>query len=1191
MTTNAIIEKEQETRKPSNEDILRISLEDIDLEFDDEEVSSHAFWINDLLFKVPPENITAQSENMLGGWQALRSESTAKIYIGESNKYFTVNFYVPSKSAIVNVDKRRQQFHGQDNTGKRGGILDLIIQFKNVPFAYIENGVIRSMLNISPDKSIAISLHSLAVNTLPGHPDTLQCTLMFTPLNYAPLSKSWGYKDDWVGNERFSINGRRVTFDMVNPYELETHVPYRLTAEEFTRATANQLVTSLNPLTQWTRMVNSEMAREFNTIINPPILVADSDDGDEAADILFNQKMTMSYNQFHDQESFYMVRPDFVKRPMESNIYKEYIDWLHYKWQERHKNKLGRYGCTGISPYGHKNHNIGNELIFEWDEYEEFPLPDEIAEEINDKVQKQLRMHLRGAGDIQEPESLSSEVIGSVEEDLPKYREWIRAIESEGWVHYKGNVTMINVFSYKRRLNIQCNSSVSKTRDSFDEIARGPAICNFIGINMFNMIATLPMNGEPTPSGQFMGTTDDSLVIGLMCVGLNNVKIFRSLRDNLRAQGYKWKNIPGCWNVRLINPLINSTGKVEFAINAVDESTIPGNPDLYSIELRVVSNPERKQESTVSYIGSTNLQDLRRNFIHDLIESNFLQREDLPRVNNVKNDNELRRIVGPIEPLEIARFANRSSFIVKPNEELIESQLSMQSGNLNQFKDFLRKICYSLNSANHLLPMLPVTDNNGNRKHMHSYIETMGLSLDAEQDVSGVNYPADWRPLLDRAGIPSLYGLWSPLYNLVFNYAGRGLFNSRSRFIERYRGNFIEFWNINPNEIADYPSTPTWASTNGGWVNQDVNRISGTSPQADQLGSLINRMNGIGSGRDSLARMTDNLFNNQIRYRDALLNFRRAVPDGTFALSAIDRFKAEQFNIEFSRYNTQRLNADSLQASLISITNYIAFCTNRYSVTGIGIWKPRLVNGAPVYTLDAIPSLNPRGREAIRQSVLEVNYDFILVGGAGGGIRSRPGTRSDLELTSAYQGLNRFIRNGNLSVPQSTTNAIVNNLRETSYLEFLTIGRSIDRDAMGQLPGQRQLTNNDLIELERSISQNVIMPYLITAFNPEDIQRYGQIKNSSGDFIFRRTAEYIKDSIDLSSGAAYKDLLLPLHPIWNQEDFNSPEAINIYTQPDFFMYNWGFEGHGEIIDLGGSIAALNEEQQEELIIDEEEDFS
>jgi hypothetical protein len=210
MTENYTVVEFLANQRPGSEDIIQGFTEAGP--YSDAPEMSHAFWINDLLFMVPPESIASESEDTIFTWQSLRTESTSKVHRSTSNKIYTIGFTIPSKSGIVNVDYRDTDIEN-NNTGKRGGLLDLIIQFKNIPFARVENAYIRSELQIPREKNIAMCLHQISVSTEQGTIDSVRVIMVMSLFNYGPYSHDFSFKKDWKAKESFG----GLSFEDVNP--------------------------------------------------------------------------------------------------------------------------------------------------------------------------------------------------------------------------------------------------------------------------------------------------------------------------------------------------------------------------------------------------------------------------------------------------------------------------------------------------------------------------------------------------------------------------------------------------------------------------------------------------------------------------------------------------------------------------------------------------------------------------------------------------------------------------------------------------------------------------------------------------------------------------------------------------------------------------------------------------------------
>ena len=320
--------------------------------------NDHGFWINDLYFQVPPERISVQEENNYAEFQGLRSSGSYKIPVGIASQIFTISLSIPSKTSIKNIDIRNDGTSG--NTGKRGGILDLIIQFKNIPFSVINNAYIRSKLKTPMTHNMVFCLHNLAISTSPGEPGTLVATITVSPMGYTPYSNRWLYKTNWV-----SKTG--VSFEDVNT---KKHSNYDKVLAQ------NSWLSYNSPKDKES---GSSIVTTATSVVNP------------------KYQLIESINSI-DQD--FLKSTDVTLYAHESSIFKEYVDWLHLQWTNKVVNNLTpgvtqikttnndesryheTYDFTKISPYGSGGHNIGEKLVLKWKEFKTIPIDPEVADEI-----------------------------------------------------------------------------------------------------------------------------------------------------------------------------------------------------------------------------------------------------------------------------------------------------------------------------------------------------------------------------------------------------------------------------------------------------------------------------------------------------------------------------------------------------------------------------------------------------------------------------------------------------------------------------------------------------------------------------------------------------------------------------------------------------------------------------------------
>ena len=324
----------------------------------------HGFWLNDLYFQVPPERISSQEENNYAEFQSIRSMGSSKIPVGIASEVFTISFNITSKDAIVNIDTRDGKW--SPNTGKRGGVLDLILQFKHIPISVIENAYLRSKLKVPSSHNMVFCLHNLSISTSPGEPGVLIGQLTISPMAYTCYSDRWLYKKDWVSKDGLG-------FEDVNRIELQGRVPYK----------------EQNFLTLPGGVKSYHNTQTF--------LVNKTKAGEEATGETYYQSLVNP--AFQSQESLNQVDLEFMA-PYESTRYaresapfKAYVDWIHsvYKSRTCNNERVGsKFDFTQISPYGSSEMNIGSFLILRWREFKKIQIDPQVADQIKLYIKRKI---------------------------------------------------------------------------------------------------------------------------------------------------------------------------------------------------------------------------------------------------------------------------------------------------------------------------------------------------------------------------------------------------------------------------------------------------------------------------------------------------------------------------------------------------------------------------------------------------------------------------------------------------------------------------------------------------------------------------------------------------------------------------------------------------------------------------------
>jgi len=331
---------------------------------------NHAFFINDLQFIIPPEKISSTEENNYMTVQSVRSRNSDKLPVGIANEIFSVSFTLPGKSSIRNIDSRDDHTSG-NNSGKRGGILDLILQFKNTPFSVIENATLRTKLKIPIFHNMVFCMHNLALTTSPGEPDTILGTLTFTPMSYACYSDFWHYKKNWI-----SKGGQ--SFEDVNEINLPNRNPY-LTEE-------NKKAFVLDNLERW--FMNTRDDSTYIAGINAALLAGNEPPGDA---VYMVDPAYQTAESLHKLDINFMLNPERTQFARESEPYKAYIDWLYSRHKQKNIGNGEVFDCTQISPYNSTEQNLGDRVYLRWNEFKNITVDPVVAEGIRNGIRLRLK--------------------------------------------------------------------------------------------------------------------------------------------------------------------------------------------------------------------------------------------------------------------------------------------------------------------------------------------------------------------------------------------------------------------------------------------------------------------------------------------------------------------------------------------------------------------------------------------------------------------------------------------------------------------------------------------------------------------------------------------------------------------------------------------------------------------------------
>lgn len=113
-----------------------------------------------------------------------------------------------------------------------------------------------------------------------------------------------------------------------------------------------------------------------------------------------------------------------------------------------------------------------------------------------------------------------------------------------------------------------------------------------ITISFENVLAVIPMMGQPYPTYQHVGSIDAVVSISMTTTSEEGVKAISNFYSMVEDQAVKFKNLPqGHRNIRFENSLVKMCGLYHFLPESITTETVPGQPGTYNINVTLVDNP------------------------------------------------------------------------------------------------------------------------------------------------------------------------------------------------------------------------------------------------------------------------------------------------------------------------------------------------------------------------------------------------------------------------------------------------------------------------------------------------------------------------------------------------------------------------------------------------------------------------
>lgn len=546
--------------------------------------------IGDVMFHIPPQAISLNMSNAIEKVKTLRTRSSMMTKSGSATEILTLQLFFDGLEEI-----NGKEIHGYDiMNGKEkksilfsvDGLRPLLAQFKKTPFLPIDNEYINDTLGIHE-----VALYNINISTVPGFPTALSVTLSlakFELSSYMP---------------QLDFLGRGINYPLLRWFYQDAMIEKTLPNGD-----RNTTKTYLEP-------ISGEITNQFTFQIANE---ADLQNKQEKA-LMFQNKIPSS--QF--KQDTIGGKTEYGKQLQESkdagtilgkiNKYKEalktgkittpekYKD-LSFVEKEKQKNFVDNFMESIYKPKG-----AG---MFEIDPYLEFvvgyhPHFDNIMK----KVEKEISNGTSGAKEVKE--AIKDNGFFYMVLKSAKHLPLLESVPMMKLESVKGAVGFANIICSADEEGIKLLEAMKKNGylaesaamdyvDNYEalkkEVELSEAAVMLIDYNVDGMFVTsmnivhenvfsnFQMQGLESPTLQFLGGQDPYIQVSMECTEEAVAKIKKMMAQvNRYARDYRVGISSGFFGIR--NQIVQMSGINAVMLETMDMSTVPGQPDLFKIEM------------------------------------------------------------------------------------------------------------------------------------------------------------------------------------------------------------------------------------------------------------------------------------------------------------------------------------------------------------------------------------------------------------------------------------------------------------------------------------------------------------------------------------------------------------------------------------------------------------------------------
>ncbi len=573
----------QELTRDTGEDILS-NINDLPRQDDRTHLLDYSCRIGDVQFLVPPTSIKIVNQKTNEQISAIRSKGSVKKATGHGEKVIELEIYFHSKESINGTPVSKGNNIGvkipSGETYYINGLRSLIAQFKRSPFLPIDNEFINFTHNI-----FAVTLQNITVETVQGFPNNLVARVTMLKFNwnvYMPGEADFGavfnwplyrfyYQDGLLSENSNStprlkkltdkpfVGGQDVIFSIVEEDDL-------IKRQEATRKLEDMEEPSISDIEGgYSHTTMAQEARDHDKIIEA-----------------LRQKELYEYwvrNPAEYIQEYYIPNGGESQGPL--------IHWTDF-------------------------HNISDVLFFEDKErlnkkYNITELPEEPGQIIVFNLES-----ARNREDcIEVLEWLDSVATIPKQAIFIDTTKGVRALNN---ISQRGRAAKDKLNKSVKRDLESAESEYNKTRDMamkiesemhMEEVIIEDLHLTSATISYENIITSLQVLDQDTPTHQYLGSQDIYIKFNYQTNNRDAIAAIQLLTEQAShiARNYRYDISSGFLSIK--NELVQLFGVDSVLIDSVIVDTVPGNPELFNIEMMMVDfdKTQRTREELINLPG------------------------------------------------------------------------------------------------------------------------------------------------------------------------------------------------------------------------------------------------------------------------------------------------------------------------------------------------------------------------------------------------------------------------------------------------------------------------------------------------------------------------------------------------------------------------------------------------------------